>query len=235
MRGRITLLPARSPAETFATLAREPPMNSSVLAEKSARHFETAGRNQAWRWSSAGRSCGLRLLPFYIRDSRQHNQWRMKCESISRLANLSLYMAQDRRFGTKYQGTVFGSLRRPGPSARLRRWHRTAFRIYWRISCSGNNSPCSNAGNLRPTRPTERLPRKAYPDENQAEHGTESYQINDWKSCCKLLILQSAGAMARDNILLILRTPSKRHSGMTFQKFSTQPICAHSSCNGTVK
>ncbi len=32
----------------------------------------------------------------------------------------------------------------------------------------------------------------------QAEHGAESYQINDWKSCCKFLILRSARVMARD-------------------------------------
>jgi hypothetical protein len=38
------------------------------------------------------------------------------------------------------------------------------------------------------------------PEEKKAEHGTESYQINDWKSCCKLLILRSARVMARNRI-----------------------------------
>ena len=30
------------------------------------------------------------------------------------------------------------------------------------------------------------------PEKNEAEHGTELYQINDWKYCCKLLIVRSA-------------------------------------------
>jgi hypothetical protein len=36
------------------------------------------------------------------------------------------------------------------------------------------------------------------PEEKQAEHGKELYQINDWKYCCKLLILQPARVLARD-------------------------------------
>ena len=36
------------------------------------------------------------------------------------------------------------------------------------------------------------------PEEKKAEHGTELYQINDWKYCCKLLILRSAIILARD-------------------------------------
>ena len=40
------------------------------------------------------------------------------------------------------------------------------------------------------------------PEENEAEHGTELYQINDWKYCCKLLILRSARVLARDRALL---------------------------------
>ena len=36
------------------------------------------------------------------------------------------------------------------------------------------------------------------PEEKDAEHGTDLYQINDWKYCCKLLILRSARVLARD-------------------------------------
>jgi hypothetical protein len=36
------------------------------------------------------------------------------------------------------------------------------------------------------------------PEEKQAEHGMGLYQINDWKYCCKLLILRSARVLARD-------------------------------------
>jgi hypothetical protein len=32
--------------------------------------------------------------------------------------------------------------------------------------------------------------------EEQAEYGKELYQINDWKFCCKLLILQPARVLA---------------------------------------
>ena len=35
-------------------------------------------------------------------------------------------------------------------------------------------------------------------EENEAEHGTQLYQINDWKYYCKLLILRSARVLARD-------------------------------------
>src|ERR1700730_16803025 len=41
------------------------------------------------------------------------------------------------------------------------------------------------------------------PEEKDAEHGTDLYQINDWKYCCKLLILRSARILARD-------TPNRR-------------------------
>jgi len=40
------------------------------------------------------------------------------------------------------------------------------------------------------------------PEENEAEHVTELYQINDWKYCCKLLILRSARVLARDRMRL---------------------------------
>jgi hypothetical protein len=36
------------------------------------------------------------------------------------------------------------------------------------------------------------------PEEKQAELGIGLYQINDWKYCCKLLILRSARVLARD-------------------------------------
>jgi hypothetical protein len=36
------------------------------------------------------------------------------------------------------------------------------------------------------------------PEEKQAEHGMGLYQINDWKYCCKLLILRSARVLARE-------------------------------------
>jgi hypothetical protein len=37
------------------------------------------------------------------------------------------------------------------------------------------------------------------PEKKQAEHGTDLHQINDWKSCCKLLILRSARHLARQS------------------------------------
>jgi hypothetical protein len=43
----------------------------------------------------------------------------------------------------------------------------------------------------------------------QAEHGTESYQINDWKCCCKLLILQSVRVLARDTYRTAFRKANK--------------------------
>jgi hypothetical protein len=39
---------------------------------------------------------------------------------------------------------------------------------------------------------TEGVNQGSVPEEKQAEHGKELYQINDWKYCCKLLILQPA-------------------------------------------
>jgi hypothetical protein len=39
---------------------------------------------------------------------------------------------------------------------------------------------------------TEEANQGSDPEKKQAEHGTELYQINDWKYCCKLLILRSA-------------------------------------------
>jgi hypothetical protein len=38
---------------------------------------------------------------------------------------------------------------------------------------------------------------RSNPDEKQAEYGKELYQINHWKYCCKLLILQPARVLAR--------------------------------------
>jgi hypothetical protein len=37
------------------------------------------------------------------------------------------------------------------------------------------------------------------PEKKQAEHGTELYQISDWKYCCNLLILESARVLVRDS------------------------------------
>src|SRR5271165_7288061 len=45
----------------------------------------------------------------------------------------------------------------------------------------------------------EEANRGSDPEKKQAEHGTELYQISDWKYCCKLLILRSARVLARDN------------------------------------
>ena len=36
------------------------------------------------------------------------------------------------------------------------------------------------------------------PEKKEAEHGTELYQINDWKYGSKLLIVRSARVLARD-------------------------------------
>jgi hypothetical protein len=48
------------------------------------------------------------------------------------------------------------------------------------------------------------------PEEKQAEHGKELYQINDWKYCCELLILQPARVLAR-------------HKGSKIRKGSLNP------------
>jgi len=44
---------------------------------------------------------------------------------------------------------------------------------------------------------TEKANQNSDPEEKQAQHGRQLYQINDWKYCCKLLILQSARVLAR--------------------------------------
>ena len=48
---------------------------------------------------------------------------------------------------------------------------------------------------------TEEANQCSDPEEQKAEYGTELYQINDWKYCCKLLILRSAIILARDRII----------------------------------
>jgi len=45
---------------------------------------------------------------------------------------------------------------------------------------------------------TEEANQCSDPEEKKAEHGTELYQINDWKYCCRLLILPSVIILARD-------------------------------------
>ena len=45
---------------------------------------------------------------------------------------------------------------------------------------------------------TEEANQGSDPEKKQAEHGTQLYQTNDWKDCCKLLILRSARVLARD-------------------------------------
>ena len=50
-----------------------------------------------------------------------------------------------------------------------------------------------------PTATTEEANQCSDPEENEAEHGTELYQINDWKYGSKLLIVRSARVLARDN------------------------------------
>ena len=37
------------------------------------------------------------------------------------------------------------------------------------------------------------------PEEKHAERGKELCEINNWKYCCRLLILQSARVLARDS------------------------------------
>ena len=51
-----------------------------------------------------------------------------------------------------------------------------------------------------PTATTEEANQCSDPEKKEAEHGTELYQINDWKYCCKLLILRSARVLARDSL-----------------------------------
>jgi hypothetical protein len=46
---------------------------------------------------------------------------------------------------------------------------------------------------------TEEANQGSDPEKKQAKHGTELYQINDWKYCRKLLIRRSARVLARDN------------------------------------
>jgi hypothetical protein len=48
---------------------------------------------------------------------------------------------------------------------------------------------------------TEEANQCSDPEEKQAEHSTELYQINDWKYCCKLLILRSARVLASDRMV----------------------------------
>jgi hypothetical protein len=43
---------------------------------------------------------------------------------------------------------------------------------------------------------TEKTNQGSDPEERQTDDGKELYQINDWKYCCKLLILHSARVLA---------------------------------------
>jgi len=45
---------------------------------------------------------------------------------------------------------------------------------------------------------TEKTNQGAVPEEEQTEHGEELYKSNDWKYCCKLLILQLPRVLARE-------------------------------------
>ena len=49
-----------------------------------------------------------------------------------------------------------------------------------------------------PTATTEEANQCSDPEKKEAEHGTELYQINDWKYGSKLLIVRSARVLARD-------------------------------------
>ena len=53
---------------------------------------------------------------------------------------------------------------------------------------------------------TENANQSSDPEKKQAEHGTELYQINHWKYCCKLLIMRSARVLARGRAAPPLRT-----------------------------
>ena len=57
------------------------------------------------------------------------------------------------------------------------------------------------------------------PKEKESEHVTELYQINNWKYCCKLLILGSARVLARDNTFLLW--PTKRRASGDRSRFCT--------------
>jgi len=73
---------------------------------------------------------------------------------------------------------------------------------------------------------TEEANQCSDPEENEAEHGTELYQINDWKYCCKLLILRSARVLARDKYNshpLSHFEVFERHNGCKIAKVWTQP------------
>ena len=52
---------------------------------------------------------------------------------------------------------------------------------------------------------TEEANQCSHPQEKQAEHGMGLCHINDWKYCCKLLILRSARVLARDRVSNTLR------------------------------
>ena len=63
---------------------------------------------------------------------------------------------------------------------------------------------------------TEEANQCSDPEENDAEHGTELYQINDWKYCCKLLILRPARVLARDRLsqTLIFILINRQHQSL---------------------
>jgi hypothetical protein len=49
---------------------------------------------------------------------------------------------------------------------------------------------------------TEEANQGSDPEKKQGEHGTPLYQTNDWKDCCKFLILRSARVLARDSCVV---------------------------------
>jgi hypothetical protein len=65
------------------------------------------------------------------------------------------------------------------------------------------------------------------PEENEAEHSTELYQINDWKYCCKLLILGLAKVLARDAAFASSwRFTKNTRSGWAEKQFAERgPVC----------
>jgi hypothetical protein len=50
---------------------------------------------------------------------------------------------------------------------------------------------------------TEEANQGSDPEKEQAEHGTELYQINDSKYCCRLLIMRSARVLARARVICL--------------------------------
>src|ERR1700693_2021116 len=138
-------------------------------------------------WKINSRTClGVRLLPTCARTleiSLQYIRKPVRCQrtTVSGVTTRRASFHPDQNRRTTTQKSLSS---RPRLGRRCRRFS-TA-------SCCRS----TRFSNTRFPRLRERRISAPDPEENEAEHGTELYQINDWKYGSKLLIVRSARVLA---------------------------------------